>query len=310
MQDHAELRLSGRLDRMRGFSRRSLSLLATVGVLAVLCGFISAWAVAPRAVSAEELWGAARGPGEAAFVAAHRGDRQVAPENTLPAVQAALDGDFDYVEVDIALTADGVAVLLHDETLDRTTNGSGLLTDHTFAQVRALDAGSWFSEDFVGTPVPTVDEFLVLLAASQKRALVEMKGPWTPEATDVFALALHDYELNDRVAVASFDARTLGLMAEAAPRVPRMAILRTLPDDAVAAARALGVRGIVASSKAILRAPDVVEELHAAGLRVAVYTLNDDTKWQRALDIGVDGIITDEPRVLSRWLEETTAPRD
>lgn len=292
----------------RGLARNSVSLAVTVGVLAVVCVALAVWAVVPRAVSTEELWGAARGPGEAAFVAAHRGDRSVAPENTLPAVQAAIDGEFDYVEVDIALTSDGVAVLLHDETLDRTTTGSGPLADHTFEQVRALDAGGWFDEAFAGTLVPTLDEFLAMLATSQKRALIEMKGVWTPVATAAFADALHAYGLDDRVAVASFDARTLALIEEAAPRVPRMAILRVLPEDTVAAARALGVRGIVASSKVISRAPHVIEELHRAGMRVAVYTLNDDTKWQRALDIGVDGIITDKPAVLSQWLAESTAP--
>lgn len=295
-------------DPKRGVSRKRASLLITVGVLAVLCIGIAVAAVVPRSVSTEELWGEARGPGEAAFVAAHRGDRSVAPENTLPAVQAAIDGDFDYVEVDTALTVDGVAVLLHDETLDRTTTGSGPLAAHTFEQVRALDAGSWFGEDFAGTPVPTLDEFLALLATSQKRGMVEMKGVWTPAAAAAFADALHAYGLDDRIAVASFDARTLALIEEAAPRVPRMAILRSLPEDTVAAARALGVRGIVASNKAILRSPEVIEQLHDAGLRVAVYTLNDDAKWQQALDIGVDGIITDEPRVLTKWLDETTAP--
>ncbi len=287
-------------------ARRS-TLLRIVVVLGAICVAIVALSAIPGWVSARELLGEVRNPGEAAFVAAHRGERSVAPENTLPAIQAAIDGDFDYVEVDVALTSDGHAVLLHDDTLDRTTDGAGPLAQHTLAQVRQLDAGAWFDAAFAGTRVPTVDEFLVLLASSHKRGLIELKGEWTPLAVQAFAASVHEQGLGDRVAIASFDARTLAFMEEAAPQIPRLAILRTLPDDTVAAARALGVRGIIASSKAVLRSPEVIEQLHAAGLRIAVYTLNDDAKWQRALELGVDGIITDTPHRLRDWLQ-TEAP--
>lgn len=294
---------------MREHPVRSAPLLTIIGVLGVLCLAIAFFAASPGSVSARELLGDVRSPGEAAFVAAHRGDRSVAPENTLPAVQAAIDGAFDHVEVDVALTADGHPVLLHDDTLERTTNGTGPLAAHTLAQVRALDAGSWYAPQYEGLQVPTLDEFFALLASSAKRGLVELKGTWNPEAAQVFAAAVSSHGLSDRVAVASFDARTLALVQAAAPQVPRMAILRVLPQDTVAAARSLGVRGIIASDKVVLRAPHVIEELHDAGLRIAVYTLNDDVKWQRALDLGVDGIITDEPSVLNEWLETSVLPQ-
>lgn len=290
---------------MREHAARRDPLLAIVGVLAVLSLAIAFLAASPGSVSARELLGDVRNPGEAAFVAAHRGDRSVAPENTLPAVQAALDGSFDYVEVDVGLTSDGHAVLLHDETLDRTTDGAGPLAAHTLAQVRELDAGAWYGPEYAGTRVATVDEFLALLATSAKRGLVELKGAWTPAAAEALAASVHAHGLADRLAVASFDARSLALIQDAAPQLPRMAVLRALPHDTVAAARSLGVRGIIASGKAVLGAPHVIQELHDAGLRIAVYTLNDDVKWQNALDLGVDGIITDEPQGLNAWLEES-----
>ena len=284
--------------------RRSPTL-AIVGALAAASVVVAVLAASPSQVSAREFLGELRSPGEAAFVAAHRGDRSAAPENTLPAIEAAIAGSFDYVEVDIALTSDGYAVLLHDDTLDRTTSGTGALADHTLAEVRALDAGSWFDAAHAGTRVPTVEEFLDLLASSSKKGLVEFKGVWTPEAAASFAGAVSARALDDRIAVASFDARSIALIASAAPVLPRIAILRTLPDDVVAAARALDVRGIIAPGAAVLKAPEVITELHNVGLRIAVYTLNDDTRWQRAIDLGVDGIITDEPRVLTQWLAET-----
>ena len=284
--------------------RRSPTL-AIVGALAAVSVVIAVLAAAPSQVSARDVRGELRSPGEAAFVAAHRGDRTAAPENTLPAIRAAIDGSFDYVEVDIALTADGHAVLMHDASLDRTTNGSGALANHTLAEVRALDAGSWFDTAHAGALVPTAEEFLDMLAGSTKKGLVEFKGTWTPEAAVAFADAVRARALDDRIAVASFDARSIALIASAAPTLPRIAILRTLPDDVVAAARALDVRAVIAPGAAVLKAPHVITELHDVGLRLAVYTLNDDTLWQRAIDLGVDGIITDEPRVLTQWLADT-----
>ena len=115
-------------------------------------------------MSATELLGDPRTPGDAAFIASHRGGGATAPENTLPAITAALAGGFDYVEVDVALTADRQPVLMHDATVDRTTDGHGRLAALTLAEVRALDAGSWFDPDFAGTQVPTLAEFLDVLA--------------------------------------------------------------------------------------------------------------------------------------------------
>ena len=98
--------------------------------------------------------GALRSPGEPAFVAGHRGDRADAPENTLPAFEAAFAGGLEFVETDVQLTADGFPVLLHDPTVDRTTDGTGAVADLTLAQVQALDAGSWFGAEFAGHPHP------------------------------------------------------------------------------------------------------------------------------------------------------------
>ena len=126
--------------------------------------------------------GDARSPGDAAFVASHRGDSASAPENTIPAVESAIAGGFAYVEVDVVLTKDGQPVLMHDRTVDRTTNGHGKVAELTLAEVRALDAGAWFDASFAGTRVPTLEEFLDVLAASNSKGLIELKGVWDAEA--------------------------------------------------------------------------------------------------------------------------------
>ncbi|MCR2810085.1 MULTISPECIES: glycerophosphodiester phosphodiesterase family protein [unclassified Microbacterium] len=281
--------------------RSRLHALLIVGVLAVASLIIAFLGATPARVSATELLGSTRTAGEAAFIASHRGGGAAAPENTLPAISAALAGGFDYVEVDVALTADRHPVLMHDVTVDRTTDGSGALSTLTLAQVQALDAGSWFSDEYAGTPVPTFHEFLDVLADSSHRAIVELKGQWDAAAVAALMAEVTVRRLERRIAVSSFDARTLAAVGTASPVVPRLFILRHLPRDLVRAAREAGVRGIVVSRRALLDRSEIVDELHAAGIRVVVYTLNSNTQWDEVTALGVDGIVTDDPATLSTW---------
>lgn len=279
---------------------RSPSLLV-VCVLAVASLVIAFLGASPARVSATELWGDPRTPGDAAFIASHRGGGASAPENTLPAITAALAGGFDYVEVDVALTADGHPVLMHDAKVDRTTDGTGPLSSLTLAQVRRLDAGSWFDPAFAGTRVPTLAEFLDLLAQSGGRAIIELKGTWDAAAVTGALTQISMRNLERSIALASFDARTLALCASESEVVSRLLILKHLPADVVAAAEQAGVRGVVVNRKAVLARPEVVDELHAVGARVVVYTLNDDAQWDAVTSLGVDGIVTDDPATLSAW---------
>ncbi|GAA2005327.1 glycerophosphodiester phosphodiesterase [Microbacterium ulmi] len=285
----------------RGSDR--IQALLVVCVLAVASVVIALLGTTPARVSATELMGDARTPGERAFIASHRGGGATAPENTLPAISAALAGGFDYVEVDIALTADRHPVLMHDATVDRTTDGHGAVRGLTLDQVRALDAGAWFAPAYAGTRVPTLTEFLDVLAASEGRALVELKGRWDAEAVAHAIAEVEARDLDRRILVSSFDARTLALVRETTEQVPRLVILHTLPDDVVAAVREAGARGIVVDRRAVLDRPEVVDELHDAGMRVVVYTLNTDRQWGQVTTLGVDGIVTDDPGTLSRWQE-------
>lgn len=275
--------------------------LALVCVLALASIAIAFIGVTPARVSATELLGEERTPGDAAFIASHRGGGATAPENTLPAISAALAAGFDYVEVDVALTADGHAVLMHDASVDRTTDGHGRVAELTLAQIRTLDAGSWFDASFAGTTVPTFVEFLDVLAGSTQRAILELKGPWDAAAIDTALAEVAARHLDRRVALASFDARTLALAAAASEVVPRLLILKHVPEDVVRAAQEAGVRGVILDRKAVLRTPEWVDALHAADIRVVVYTLNTDSQWDEMTALGVDGIVTDDPGTLSEW---------
>lgn len=276
--------------------------LLTVCVLALASVLVIALAgVAPARATASQMLGDVRDPGERALIAAHRGGGAAAPENTLPAIRAALQAGYEYVEVDLALSADGHAVLMHDKTVDRTTDGQGRVADLTLAELRALDAGAWFGAAYAGTPVPTADEVLDLLAAEGGRALLDLKGRWDAAAVAHLAAGLEARGLTDRVVAAGFDARTLAALVAAAPAVPRMTTLRTLPADVVDAARQFGVSGVIVDRREVIRHPEVVEQLHAEGLRIVVYTLNSDQQWGEVTDLGVDGIVTDDPFTLDAW---------
>jgi glycerophosphoryl diester phosphodiesterase len=124
-----------------------------------------------------ELVNPHRPPSDYPFgIVCHRGANRIAPENTLPALECALAAGFDFIEVDLHITSDGEIVVIHDPMLDRTTNGNGPVTQHTLAELRALDAGSWFDPFFAGTKIPTLDEVLNLLKRYGARAYLEFKS--------------------------------------------------------------------------------------------------------------------------------------
>jgi glycerophosphoryl diester phosphodiesterase len=255
---------------------------------------------------ATSMFGTLRKPGDPALIAGHRGDRSAAPENTLPALQGALDGTMLYVETDIRLSADGVPVLIHDSTVDRTTNGSGAVSSLTLAELEGLDAGSWYAKTFAGLRIPTLDSFLGLLAASDKKALLELKGEWTEDAVVAMTVLIEAHGLGRRVVLASFNVDTLAGLQNVAPDLRRLVIIRDLPDDPVALALEYGAIGVITSPPAVEEDPTVVDRMHRAGLGILLYTLNKEQNWQSALALGVDGIITDKPSALDAWLAATT----
>ncbi|MGB3910671.1 MAG: glycerophosphodiester phosphodiesterase family protein [Pseudolysinimonas sp.] len=276
----------------------ALVTIASVAVLVLAPGAIRAYAA--------NLMGPLRAPGEAAFIAAHRGDRATAPENTVPAFEAAVVSGSGFIEVDVQLTADGYPVLIHDRTVDRTTTGSGAVGDLTLAEIRTLDAGSWYAPQFAGVQVPLWGEFLdTLVGANDVTALVELKHAWTPDDIETLMSGIYFRGLQDRVVFASFSTTTVQGLQQTAPLFPRVLIRRILPIDPVAVAQRYGVIAIMTRSSALEARPDAVERMHEAGLGVLLYTLNSEERWGEALAYGVDGIVTDKPSALDAWIAQT-----
>lgn len=293
--------------------RRVLTTRRGMTVSVLVLGFVVALLLNPDSpkVEASGLFGGLRSPGDASFIVAHRGDRTVAPENTMPALQAALDGPMAYVESDIQLTKDRVPVLLHDTWVDRTTNGTGRVGDLTLAQIRELDAGAWYSPAFAGTRVPTLEALLSALQASEAenrapRALLELKGFWSVEEVRIVTDLIAQYDVGRLIILSSFDPVTLQHAQEVDETIPRAIIVRSLPSDPVRFARLYGAIAIITSHTAVEADRWVVDRVHRAGLGILLYTLNTKTHWSSALTLGVDGIITDRPHRLDNWMSAKT----
>lgn len=240
------------------------------------------------------------------IVIAHRGNSSMAPPNTLAAFEAAWRAGADYIELDIQVTADGEAAVIHDATLEGTTSGSGLVAEHTADQIAELDAGSSFSRVFAGEPVPMLSQVIDLLRAHPEIGLVlEIKGDWQREPLQRALELVASPALSGRLVVESFSIETMALARDLAPSLRRELLVdRDAPaaPELIDLCRRLDVSGIGPDGRLLLERPDLVAALHAAELTVNVWTLNEPEHWAAAVAIGVDGIVTDRPDRLVGWL--------
>ena len=229
------------------------------------------------------------------FWIAHRGAGKLAPENTLAAFRLGAQHGYRMAECDVKLSADGVPFLLHDTTLQRTTNASGVAGERPWADLAQLDAGSWHSRAYGGEPLPTFDNLARFCLANGLRLDVEIKPTPGQEAQTGRAVAQAAARLWHNADVppllTSFQAESLQASAEAAPALPRGLLLDTLWDGWQARAAQLGCRAIVCNHA--LWDAALVDQVHAAGWRALSYTVNDEWAAQRLVALGTDGVVTD-----------------
>lgn len=168
----------------------------------------------------------------------HRGLNRVAPENTLPAYIEARKAGFEYAETDVAFTADGHAVLLHDTTVDRTSDGTGNIADLTLEQVRAMDFGSWFSPAYAGTQIPTFEEFISLCRKIGLKPYVELRSMTTEQAQSLVAIVKR-YGMAKQTTWICTSTVTLSAISEAYPAARLGLVCSGLTEANVASAVAL-----------------------------------------------------------------------
>ncbi|MBE1488135.1 glycerophosphodiester phosphodiesterase [Plantactinospora soyae] len=242
-----------------------------------------------------------RPPGTPLTVIAHRGASAAAPENTLVAQDLARRGGADWIENDVQPSSDGVPFVLHDATVDRTTNGTGRIRALTSAQLKALDAGSWFAPQYAGVRMPTLAEQLADLRTRGGRLLLEIKGAHTRAEVSRIVSLVREQQMADRVLVQSFEVDVLRYTRELAPELPLGLLRSTLDANPVAISAQLGLAAYNPSSAALLTRPAVVADLHRAGIATMVWTVDTASAWQQLDSLGVDGVITNRPAELVAW---------
>lgn len=232
-------------------------------------------------------------------IIAHRCGGALAPENTLAGLRLAARLGCRGVEFDAMLAADGVPVLMHDETLERTTSGRGPVAGMSSVRLARLDAGGCHHPGFAAEPVPTLDEALQLCAALGLWANVEIKASAGQEAEAGRAVARHAAAATGKLLLSSFSATALRAAADEGVQLPRAVLVEAIPGDwreRVAAAEACALHcsatGLSVTTLAAVR---------AAGLPLACYTVNRRDDAERLFAMGVSAVFTDRPDL---WLAE------
>ncbi len=236
---------------------------------------------------------------------AHRGGGAVRPEETLPAFENALAVGADVLEFDVHRTADGVLVAMHDDTVDRTTDGVGAIADMTFDALRMLDAGYQFTADGgqtypyrgMGVVVPTVDEILGAFPGAY--FCIEIKGT-QPEIPGELLAAIAAHEATERVVLASFSTESIAAVRAMAPGVftslslDEMVEFLDRVDDPSYVPPGLFVQPPWAAAS-----QENVDRAHALGMKIHPWTVNDAAAMKSLIARGVDGIMTDDPELLA-----------
>ena len=243
------------------------------------------------------------------WVVAHRGYRGLYPENTLAAFEAAIAVGAEMVDLDVSLTRDRVPVVIHDNTLYRTTDGKGLVSEHSLSELKELDAGSWFSSEFKGEAVPTLEEVLQLVRGKISVNIEIKRGSFEAAApTDAIEFQICELvermNMVDSVLISSFEHFIF-------PRVQRWyrnhgksSVLRIAPLQVAPLSEELAL-GLCQRQNAYSYNPNennvtqsLIEIMKAGGFRIFPYTINDEKRMEQLIKWGATGIISDEPELL------------
>jgi glycerophosphoryl diester phosphodiesterase len=222
---------------------------------------------------------------------AHRGASGYAPENTLAALKLAVALGADMAEIDVQQTADGQLVLFHDETLERTSSGSGPLVDCTLTELRALDAGSWFSHFCAGEKIPTLIE-AISAARGQLDLNIELKADGSvPGLLDRLIATIADQDFGDHCVITSFDH---ALIDELVAREPNFATGYIIGREGLPVDVFRAKVDLLSLEKSLLEEAEL-EFATAAGKAVHVWTVNDTEEMSHLIAHGVGGVITNYP---------------
>jgi glycerophosphoryl diester phosphodiesterase len=262
---------------------------------------------------------------------AHRGARSLAPENTLAAAEKALACGADMWELDVGLTADGVPFLIHDDTLERTSNAKTVFpgrqpwraADFTLAEIRQLDFGSWFNQQdpfgqiaagqispadlkrYRGEPAPTLAEALAFSRMHNWQVNIEIKDlsgtSGEAEVVEKVVTLIEELEMIERVLISSFNHRYLAQVKTANPRLATAALVDWPVPDPVALLQSLQAQTYHPQAQNVRS--ECIANLRGYGFAVNVWTVNEKGEMRQLIEAGVSGLITDFPQRLRQLLQ-------
>jgi len=230
------------------------------------------------------------------LVIGHRGASADAPENTIAAFELALEQGADGIELDVHLTADEQPVVIHDFTLERTTDGAGPVSGRPLRELKRLDAGGWLDRRFRGQRVQTLQEVLERFR-ERARFWIELKGGSAlyPGIEERVVSMVEIYDVVDRVLVQSFDHAAIGRVRSLNREIPVGALVARAPLDP-SLLRPEAISAICPGAEVLTEA--LLDEIRRAGLGCYVWTVNEPAQMDRLVEWGVSGIITDRPGLL------------
>jgi len=237
------------------------------------------------------------------LIIAHRGASQYAPENTVASFRKAMEMGAHGMEIDVQLSSDGYPVVIHDERVDRTSNGKGWVKDMTLCELKSLDFGSWFSPEFEGQQIPTLEEVLHLLSGWEGILNIEIKsGPvFYPGIEGIVLEQVRKHQVSECIIISSFNHYSLVEVKRMDPGIKTGVLYMSGLYEPWEYARRLGASAIHPSFYNIV--PEILKGCRENGIDVNTFTVDQPEHIKNAALLGVDGIITNVPDVALRVLE-------
>lgn len=221
----------------------------------------------------------------------------------MAAFEAAARAGADMIELDIQLSSDRQPVVIHNDTLDATTDATGPVSTRTATDLAATDAGAWFSPAYAGQRIPLLGEVVTWMKTYPGLGLLlEFKGEWDPAPVSTVVEQIEAAGVGGRTVVQSFAVTTVQALADVAPDLPRGLLVQELDAEVFTVCAQLRVAQCNISGQILLEAPESLGVIRERGMQSMVWTVNEPEHWEGLLQLGADGIITDRPDRLRGYL--------
>lgn len=228
------------------------------------------------------------------IVAGHRGFPAVAPEDTLASFRKAIENHADFLEFDVQVSKDGTPIVIHDGTVDRTTNGYGLVKDKTLRQLQELDAGSKFNEQFQNEKIPTLEEVLSLAQMNAIPIFPEIKGYRSTQDISLILEKIIQYGFEDTSILQDFNFDDFETVRQYSKKIKLAYLIKDQEgfENALKSAKRLGNAYFFVERRFLINHPNLVQLAHDNAIGVIVWTVDDKESLETLMKLKVDGVIT------------------